>query len=576
MRKLFTITLLLSITLLLLAPLQAQDSGSGIIIEGNPGGSGNITTFNPLRCESIICFQMGAMLFPNVLAVDPETATFIPATVESGGLVADWTLSDDGTQWTLTLLDGITWSDGTPITAYDVFFSYAVIQIMSSFYSSVTDATIEGVVPISDTQLVVITKEHTCDALSGMQFPVIPYHVYDREFAAIVADFFTGTDDILAQWQAWEDELPYSFGYLPAHPFELAPIVNYGRWRFDEWQRTEYIRLRSNSGDLVYEFRDTPSVAETTELFLSGELTVFNNFNLERWNEIVAAPDVQTYEGPNIAWDTIVFNLADPFEPASYRNPEDGTIQEQGVHPIFGDVRVRQAIQLGINVDEIIETALQGHGTPIYADHVPLSWAYDDSIAPIPYDRDAAARLLHEAGWYLFPGNTRVCVRCTTAEEGTRLAFTLSYEGSFQQQIAAIIIQRQLSELGISVNLNQGGDYSGQMFDAALVTRIENYPATPDRLRWFDPENDILQIGENVGSYYNHELINIYQQARETCDIATRRELYVEATRVLHADQPYVWLYAYHDLRAVSGSVQNFAPIPGAPYWNMDKWVVWE
>ena len=576
MRKLFTITLLLGITLLLLVPLQAQDGGSGIIIEGNPSGSANITTFNPLRCETLLCLNIGDMLFPKVLAVDPITATFIPAAVENGGLVAEWTLSDDGKQWTLTLLDGITWSDGTPITAYDVFFSYAAIKVLNTAYEFSIDTYIEGVVPISDSQLVVIAKEHNCDALSGMQFPVIPYHVYDSEFATTTADFFADKGDVLEQWQAWDDENPYAFDYMPNHPFELAPTVNYGRWRFDEWQRTEYVRLRSNSGDLVYEFRDTPSIAENTELFLSGELTVLNNFNPERWNEIVAAPYVQTYEAPSILWHTIIFNLADPFEPASYRNPEDGTVQEQGVHPIFGDVRVRQAIQLGIDVDEIIATALQGHGTPMYADHVPVSWAYDDSIAPIGYDRDAAARLLDEAGWYLFPGNIRVCIRCTTAPEGTRLAFTLSYEGSSSQQIAAIIIQRQLSELGISVNINQGGDIAGQMFDAALVSRIESYPATPDRLHWFDPENDILQIGENVGSYYNHELVDIYQQARQTCDLATRRELYAEATRILHEDQPYVWLYAYHDARAVRGSVQNFQPIPLAPFWNMDKWIVWD
>lgn len=580
MRKLFTITCLFCFTLLLIVPLQAQDSGRGLVVIGNPNGSENITTFNPLRCFAQPCTQIGEMLFPKVFAVDNATGLFTPATPENGGLVASWERSDDGTQWRLTLLDGISWSDGAPITAYDVFFSFAAIEARSfdSPYLGQTFEYIEGVVPLNARELIVLTKNQSCDTLYGMQIPVIPAHSYNADFATETADFFTDDADFLAQWEAWED-LRISFRYLVNHPFETEPTIHYGDFHFDEWQRTDFVRLLANDGNLAVEFRDVPSSSENLQLFYTGDMSIMDTVSISRLPDIAAMPDVNTYEYTGLRWDSIVFNLADPNRPKSYRDAKTDELNEQGIHPIFGDVRVRHAIQLAINVDEIIGSALDGHGVPLYADQVPLSWAYDASIAPIAYNFEEAERLLDEAGWYLLPGNRRVCIRCSTAQPDARLTFGLAVDGSSHQWAVARVIQRQLGRLGIAVDVFQDFGVTEQYFDAILMTRRETYPATPDRFDWFNPENDKLFVelsnGENFGSYYNDDLVAIYAAARETCDIEMRRELYGEAVRILHADAPYVWLYAYNEAVAIRGNVQHIDPRPLTPFWNLADWVVW-
>jgi peptide/nickel transport system substrate-binding protein len=576
MRRLAIISFLL---LILLIPTQAQD-GRGVIREGFlTDMDGGVGSLNPLRCFNGACMWAVERLFPRLLAVDPETRWFGEGTAENNALAVSWDISDDGEIYYFQLRDDAFWSDGTPITAYDYFYNYlaSTSRDFESPYRGSLVTSVEGVVPLSATELVIIFKENNCDVLPDINFPIAPVHAFDAEFAEQAAAFFTD-GDVREQWTSWNESFDYDFHFIVGHPFNTNPSITSGEFEFVSWQPREYIRLRH--GDLAYELVPVQSHDEMVNMFLNGDLTLLNNPPVNRWADIQAAPDVQTYQYPTILWDYIAFNLANPNKPRSAFD-EDGNAIEQEPHPFLSDIRIRQAIQMAINVPQLVEVGLQGQGTVIATNQVPLSWAYDDSLSPYPHDPDAARALLEEAGWVQYRGSsTRRCLGCETADAGTFLSLSLAYDAMAHHGVVASLITQQLSEVGIGIN-PYSTDFSTiwyQDFDMYLGTRDETYPASINLDLFFSPEEDIVGRGLNLTSYNNPEFNVLVEQAQTVagCGLDERRDLYQQAQRILYDDLPYAWLYAHDERVAVRGSVQHFEPLVGAPLGDLTKWVIFE
>jgi peptide/nickel transport system substrate-binding protein len=305
-------------------------------------------------------------------------------------------------------------------------------------------------------------------------------------------------------------------------------------------------------------------------------LNVLTNPPRNRWNDVLAAPDIQTSQTPSYNWDFLAFNLEDPEEPKNAFDWEGNPI-EQEPNPYFSDIRVRQAIQYAVNVPELIEVGLQGQGTQLAAMFSPYAYPYDDSLHPYGYDPQRARDLLNEAGW-VQQGNNRICVHCGTAEEGSPMSLNLSYGSSSHHYPVATLIARQLYEVGINTSLSGGSDsVYYQNFDLYLGTWGAPY-ASVGIDAMFSPQEDIVGFGWNFTSYNNPEVSDLLSQARyvEGCSLDERIDYYQEAQRILYEDLPYAWLYAHDTRLAVHGSVQNFAPSIGEPLGNMRDWTVFD
>ncbi|MCA9913332.1 MAG: hypothetical protein KC496_08275, partial [Anaerolineae bacterium] len=403
------------------------------------------------------------------------------------------------------------------LTAYDVFFTYAAASSgdISSDYRNRLNSELLGIVPLSATELRLYLRANECTSLASINLPIIPAHIFDAEFAATAADFFV--DGSLAEYERWQDEMDYDFSAIIRHPWDDAPTVSSGKFVWDEWQRGEYIRLRAVDGDLVYEMVDVPGSREEVDGFLAGESNIMIGLPYDRWGDVLAREDLQVTTYPGTAWEYLAFNLADPTEPASAFD-KDGNPQEQGVHPIFGDVRVRQAVQRAINVQAVIDAAANGYGTVMSADQVPLSFAFDPALQPIGYDPLAAEALLEEAGWYTY-GNSSVrqCRDCLYAEPESRLSVTLQYASGYQGHYAAArVIAQQLQAVGFEVSFSESNltNAREQRFDLYLAAWGETYPIAPDHSSLFTSYSDILGSGNNIGSYNNPELSALLVEAQ--------------------------------------------------------------
>ncbi|NWG16582.1 MAG: hypothetical protein HXY41_08105 [Chloroflexi bacterium] len=563
--------LVLVLALLLVGALTvvAQDAPApgegGIIIEGNFGG--DPATFNPLLASDTASSRITGFMFPGFVGVDPATALFRKD--DPAAIVKDWTISEDGLTYTFSLRDDYFWTDGTQVTSADVLYTWNAIVaggegIVDTPLTYVLDS-IESVEAPDAFTVVVKYTSADCTALNyaGALAPV-PSHV-----------------------------LPADLAELNDSPFNTAPTVSGGVFSFGEFRPAEQVGLIANqeytgatNGVVLptgFIYKVVPDQTVLVEQFIAGETNVIDGPAVNRRDDLLADANLNMYSFPGNAWDYLALNYADPANPQNAFD-ENGNPIDQGHHPLFGDVRVRQAIAKAINVDDIIQGAVFGHGSRMTSMIIPASWAYNKDLPPIAYDPEAAKALLDEAGFVDDDGDAatpRVCQGCMYAEEGTPFRFVLyTNEGNTRRGAVGTIVQDQLSQIGIEVDF-QAIDFNtlldimdAQTFDAFILGWRNGYPDDPDLTQILTPVSDIVGGGSNNTSYNNPRMVELNAQAKSLpgCDPAERAKLYYEIQEIMQQDLPYVPLYVIDGMYGASASVEGFAPYPSQLYWNVDTW----
>ena len=570
MKKVLFVVLLVAMVAATVVPAFAQESGTGgVIIEGNAGG--DPAHFNPILTSDTASQRIAGFLFAGLVNVNAETAdysAFAPP-LAAGGIVQDWTVDETGTVYTFNLRQGLTWNDGDPIDAADVIYTWNAIKagsegIVDTPLSYVIDPTgasgILDVVALDDYTVQVTFPVAECTALGnvGVLAPV-PSHILPAD----VADINDMSED-------------------------LNPTVTQGVFNFGSLSPSEQVALVANptyfdatDGVVVpagYIYKVVPDQNVLVEQFLAGETNVIDSPSIARRADVRAAQDAgtaQVYPFPGNAWDYFAMNLADPTNPQNGLDAA-GNVVDQGSHPIFGDLAVRQAISKAINVDDLIDAAVLGEGSRMTSFIIPASWAYADDLPPIGFDPEAAAAELDAAGWTLADGAT---VR--TNADGDPLQFTLyTNEGNGRREAVGTLIQDQLAQVGIQVDF-QTIDFNtlldimdSQTFDAIILGWRNGFPDDPDATQLFTPAADVVGSGSNFTSWNNAEFTALNLQAKTLpgCDPAERAALYGEMQAVFQSDLPYVPLFAIDGMYAASSAVEGFGPHPSLMYWNVDTW----
>jgi peptide/nickel transport system substrate-binding protein len=571
--KLMLITVLIALSLPI-GPytVQAQEPGSGRPIVFGNFGSDNYY-FNPFFNDNLVTRSM----FPFLVGQSGFTQYFarVGELGVRNALATDWTISEDGRVYTFSLRQDAVWSDGKPITATDVKFSFdarasGVLESTFPAYDPQFNPTgIKEINILDDYTVQAVYEEPNCGALlSGFyNFSVAPAHAFD----------YDGSPD-------------FDFSAVLSREFDTQPSVVYGPFELESLTMGEEIRLKAvdtwADGTITPAgviFRNVDDAPDQVERLLAGELHyAYDGVPIELRSQVRAASTVTTYSYPSVGWEYIGLNLADPTNPQPGLD-DNGDLVDQGHHPILGDRQVRRALQHALDVQAIIEQALFGEGTVMAANTIPTSWTLDPNLAPVPHNPDLAAQMLDEAGWPVGPDGIRLCDGCRYAEDKTAFEFTLMInEGVPHREAVAKIVRSQLAELGVVVNIQvmPWPDYLdtlfAQTFDAYMGRWNEIYPDEPDPLM-FSPESDLLSYaGYNAISYYHPDIARLSEEAGTLpgCDPAARAEIYHQIQQILQDDQPYLWLYALNDFVAISAEVQGFDPIPIDPMWNMHTWYI--
>ncbi len=475
----------------------------------------------PLVSSDLYGDWVQAKVLEGLVYRDPDTLDYLPQ------LARNWKVSDDGLTITFLLRKGVLFSDGEPMTADDVLFSYQIImnpKIAAARQRAYYDK-IKSVEKKGDDQIVFTMKEpyfesfDLCGTLS-----IVPRHFYSK---------FS------------EEEINTNPGLLMGTgPYRMpSPTA----WR--PGQKVELVRNENYWGDpspfnrLVYLEVQEEAAEET--MFGNGELDVFGP-QPEQYKRLLDDPRTTAH--------------ANHFE---YSSPMNGYFyiawnQKRGGKPTrFADPRVRKAMTLLTDRERIAKDIFLGYATPISGPFTAGSPQEDPSIKPLPYDPNAAKKLLADAGFRDTDGSGVI----RSLDTGEPFRFKLTYgSGNATFDRVVLLIKDGYAKAGITMDPDP--------IDWPILTqKLNNHDFEVVSLGWGgSAESDLFQEfdssqiqdqGDNFMSYSNPALDKIIEQARQTIDVKKRMELWHQAHRILAEDQPYTFLVSRKSLRLMDKRIQN-------------------
>jgi len=372
---------------------------------------------------------------------------------------------------TYTLLPGVTWSDGTPLTAADSVYSF---QVSSDPETPVTKTAIQR------------TATYTAVDDLTVQWTGLPGYL-----TTSLGDYY------------WVPLPQHQLGTLTAADLLTSELTNqtplgWGPYVIDEWTPGDHIRMvknpayfRSSEGlpyfdTLVFRFLGDQSDTNLAAL-LAGECDIVDQYSYledqpSSVRELELNGDILVYRGLGPGWETLDFGIV----PASY---DDG-LNPFGVDRpnIFGDVRTRQAFTSCLDRANMV-TWLYNNLTEVANSYLPPSHPlYMSDLETWPYDPEAGSTLLEQIGWRDFdndPATPRVAAGISGVPDGTLLSVTLTTSSAELRQTSANLIRDSLAQCGIEVTIN-------------IVDSNDLYAAGPDGVL-FGRQFDLAEYGWSIG-----------------------------------------------------------------------------
>ncbi|WP_343117009.1 peptide ABC transporter substrate-binding protein [Ostreiculturibacter nitratireducens] len=452
----------------------------------------------------------------------PRLATEVP-TLENGGV------SDDLTTITWKLKEGLVWSDGSPVTAADVIFSYEYCTHPEGGCSQA--ARYEGIQSVEalDDLTVKVTftapKPNPYNAFVGSTSPIIQKAQFENCLGA-----------------AAQQCTDANFGPIGTGPFVVT-----------EFRPNDVIQFEANQN-----YRDPAKPAFATVTFKGGgDAAAAGRAVLETgefdyaWN-LQLAPDViagmaAAGKGTVInAFGTLVerieMNMTDP----SPNLPEGERSTVKHPHPILSDIRVRKALSMAIDRNLLVEIGYGSAGRAT-CNLVPAPEMFaSDNTECLTQDIEGAKALLDEAGWV--PGSDGV-----RTKDGMRLSLLYQTSTNAVRQDFQAIIKQWWSEIGVETELKNidasvyfGGDPGSpdtfQKFYADVEMYANNFDGT-------DPEPYLAQYlcdkipgpdnawqGENINRYCDPEYDALVAELAKTGEISKRAEIAKKLNEMLTKD----------------------------------------
>jgi peptide/nickel transport system substrate-binding protein len=281
--------------------------------------------------------------------------------------------------------------------------------------------------------------------------------------------------------------------------------------------------------------------------------------------------DVYIAPGPDQA-QTIIDNPGLELRNYSYRSYD--FVGWNARRPQLADPRVRRALTMATNREEMVQAVLRGYGTVAHSGVPPFHYAYDpDALPALAYDPAGARALLDEAGWTDRDGNG---VR--ESEDGTPLSFTIKYNGGNQQRHdIAEIMQSQLRAVGV--------DAQPQVVEWATLLQQINTPDLRDFdgvvIGWvteFKLDDTDLFDSRRIGQPYawsgtqNPAMDRLLEEISRTVDREEAKELWLEYQKVLIEEQPYTYVYFPDRLDGVSRRVRDVETDARGDWHNIKDW----
>lgn len=540
---------------------------------------------NPFIATQTASGEASVPVVEGLLSVDPEGNRY-PILAKEVPTVANGLVSPDGLQVTYNLREDILWSDGQPFTCDDVLFTFrAVVHPLSG---AVSTTGYVNITPPADIAAMIADPEAEVEETpeDGGGVVCLDDYTVQLNFDEFYAPYLSLFGDVMprhatgapADMQKWV----YNWHPIGTGPFKIQEWVSGDHITYVPNENYRDYPDKPNLDKLI--IRIIPSREVGKALIRTGEIDILWDLIEADIPEFEEIPEVVVNAKPSPGTERLVLNLADPTLDATddpLNNP----------HWALGDLRVRQAIQYGIDKPFINEALLYGLAK-VGTSELNIGWAQAD-IPDSEYNPEQAMALLEEAGWTDQDGDgIRECHGCLYAEEGRPLSLKIqTTTGNKLREEAEQVLLEMMAEIGIELYVENvpssvlfGSWASGAFrkhgqFDVLMYTtsdgvdpqsQVEGYFAS-----WSMPLEANAGSGFNYGRWVNEEFDEMVQLAGSTPDQAERKAAYQRAMELIDEELPHIYLYDRADIHLSRSHVQNFEVNPwNNQTWNAAEWSV--
>lgn len=443
---------------------------------------------NPLMAQERDFMALTSLVYESLVTIDDD---YEP----KPKLAQSWESSATGGTWTFTLRDGVSFHDGTPLTANDVVATIQEILRLANdeqnpnkgTYASlkymVTSASAPDLRTVS-----IATKRANYGFLFAMDFPILPA-------AALQAQNPPGTGPYMVA------------GFVPK----------------------DYILLSANPAW----WDGTPALKEIMAIFHVTNRELLSSYEYNRVDAIITRSMTAAQYRSGLS----TLNMA-------YRTRQLETLLMNNRSRELTDIRVRQAIRMAVNVNALASATYMNLATRTDTPMVPGTWMYHDAAGELRHDPEGAKQLLEEAGWVMSDPEETMRKSMIDGKPANLLLRFVVYEEpdnsvrlSTAHQIASM-----LSAVGIQCNIQSLNftDARARLragtYDIALVAF--NMDAVPDP--------GFLLISGNTGNYMRYDspaMDKLFTDLRATMDKGAYQQKLAEIQAMFIKDVPFICLY---------------------------------
>jgi len=531
-------------------------------------------TFNAYLAAETSSTDVIGQMYLGLVTTDAASTEIKPSLAES------WELSEDKMTYTFKLREGIKWSDGNPITADDVVFTYNEITNNDKVPNNYRDGLlIEGVFPtvekVDDMTVKISTQKPFVPFLRGLSDPIMPKHVFEGTTKEV-----GGKVPFNSMWGLNSD---------------VTKIVVNGPWKVKSYKAGQRVILEPNP--YYYEKDADGNKLPYLDEFVTMEVQDLNTsvikFDAGETDSLGLRPEdydllsdkqeknnfTITNLGAATGTTFVMFNM-------STAKKEDGTpVVDSAKSKWFRNPKFRQAMAHGMNKQGMIESIYKGRAVPQVSHISQQNPFYNPDVIEYEYNLEKAESLLTEAG---FKKNAEGKLMDA---EGNLVEFDLvTNSGNTLRDATCNILRQDWAKLGVQVNykpiqfnimvqqIDQTLDWEAMMI-GLTGSAIEphfgiNTWQLDGRMHMFNMGHEKKWKGQGTSfEPWETDVYNLYVKAAQEFDPAKRKAFYAESQEIVAENLPFLYTVNTFSLVAYRNNLGNVFPtIHGGSGLNQINW----